>query len=142
MFYINLGIAILLSWILPVTSVLMYFLRSTLSVLKDFNISNTVLGTVLMLISLGLLYLLAHFITKGQKFRERLPEKIPGKSLLMSGVVIYLLFKVALILASTIEGGGGVFTLRQLGVFVIYPAYILIGVGIYKASKSLAAKNP
>lgn len=142
MFYINLGIAILLSWILPVANVLMYFLRSTLSVLKDFHISNTMLGTVLMLISLGLLYLLAHLVTKSQNFRERLPENIPGKSLLISGVVIYLLFKGALILASTIEGGGGVFTLRQLGVFVIYPAYILIGVGIYSSSKSLAAKNP
>ena len=141
MFYINMGIAIFLSQIVPIGSVILSIMRMFPTFFKSMHISNTILGTVLILVSLVILYIAAHFITKHQKLRERLPTVIPGTNFIISGLALYFLFKGALIFASTVEGGGASYTVRQLGVFIIYPAYFLIGIGIYKAYKALSPVN-
>ena len=136
MVYINMGIAIFLSQVIPVGAFIHPILGLFQSNIKSMNISNAALGSMILILTFSVLYLTAHLFTKHQKFRDRLPENIPGTYFIISGLALYFIFKIALILASTVEGGGAYYAARQLGVFIIYPAYILIGVGIYKVNRT------
>ena len=143
MFYINMGITVLLSKFVPVSAFIFPILVLFESSIKRLNISNSVIMSILLIISIGVLYLAAHFFTKHQKFSDRLPSKKPGTTFIVAGLVLYFLYFGAIIIASNVEGGGASFAVRQLGVYVIYPSYILICVGLYKAYKGLAPKqNP
>jgi hypothetical protein len=142
MFYINMGIAILLSQIVPIHRlILLPILRLFHSSIKSLNIPNVVLGSILLIFTLSALYLAAHIFTKYNKLQQKLPTKIPGTYFIITGLVLYFIFKVVLIFASTIEGGGPAYAVRQLGIFVIYPAYALIGAGLYKAYQAQTTIN-
>lgn len=141
MFYINMAIAIILSQVVPISSTIISILRLFPSFIKGLHLSHTTFGIIMLLITLSILYSVTHLVTKHNKLRERLPNQIPGTNFIISGLILYVLFKAVLIFASTIEGGGAAYTVRQLGIFVIYPAYILMCIGIYKAYKALNPIN-
>lgn len=137
------GLTVLLSKFVPVSAFIMPILVLFESNIKSMKISNSVIMSILLIISIGVLYLVAHIFTKHQNFANRLPSKKPGTTFIVAGLILYALYFIAIIVASNVEGGGASFAVRQLGVYVIYPSYILICVGLYKAYKSLAPKqNP
>ncbi|UTA48336.1 hypothetical protein L1F30_02040 [Simiduia sp. 21SJ11W-1] len=141
MFYINMGLAILLSKVLPVSAFIMPILILVKSNIKSIKIPNSVIIAMLLIISIGVLYLVAHIFTKHQKFAERLPSKKPGTAFIVAGLIFYALYFFVLIIASSVVGGGASFAVLQLGVYVVYPSYVLICVGLYKSYKALSPKE-
>lgn len=135
------GIAIFLSNIIPVAAFIKAIIRFFLSFIKNTNISHTAAGVMVLVVTFSILYLAAHLFTKHMKYRDRLPTKIPGTYFILAGLLLYLFFKLALVLASMVDGGGTSFVVRQFSIFIILPSYFLIGLGIYKAYKSLAPVN-
>lgn len=72
------------------------------------------------------------FVRKTQ-LRNRLPKEIPGKTLILVGLILIVLYLVPRLFASTIQGGGPAFVVSMFGPLFIIPADILIVVGVVKA---------
>jgi len=72
------------------------------------------------------------FVHKAQ-LRSRLPKNIPGKTQILIGVGLIVLYLVPRLFASTISGGGPAYVASMFGPFFIIPADILIVVGVTKA---------
>lgn len=137
-FYINLGLAVLLVYLGNINS----FLFSALYNLSVFEgaVSEFIV-TLVMLLGLGLMYAPAYYFTRQQNIQARLPDVIPGKMLIIAGLSLYVMLRVAILLLWLIADGSS-YIVYEIGHFIIYPAYILIAVGLYKAYKSLAPENP
>lgn len=72
------------------------------------------------------------FVRKAE-LSSRLPKDIPGKTPVLIGLVLIVLYLVPRLFASTIQGGGPAFVASMFGPFFIIPADILIVIGVTKA---------
>lgn len=66
------------------------------------------------------------------KLKSRLPKAVPGKTPILIGLFLIVLYLVPRIYASTIQGGGPAYVASMFGPFFIIPADILIVVGVVK----------
>ena len=72
------------------------------------------------------------FVRRTQ-LKGRLPKDIPGKTPILIGLVLIVLYLVPRLFASTIQGGGPAYVASMFGPFFIIPADIFIVVGVVKA---------
>lgn len=138
MFYINLGIAVLLVYLGNINGFLFSALSNT--PLLDGEVTEFMI-TLVMLFGLGLMYAPAYYFTRQQNIPQRLPQVVPGMQLIIAGLSLYVLLRAAIILLYIIEGKSSSYLVYEFGKFIIYPAYILIGLGLYKAYTSLTPEN-
>jgi len=135
------GIAVLLFSIPPVSNIYSGIMRYFVYFVKPHLALGILISFALTILSIGTLYIITHKIFVSEKYNARLPSIVPGESFLISGIVVVLAYKIILILASVV-GGGAVIFVSVFGTFAEWPGLILIGVGLYKAYKSLAPINP
>jgi hypothetical protein len=76
---------------------------------------------------------------KYSRLGSRLHGSVPAQGAMLIGVIITSIYLIALVMASTVEGGGGSFTILQFSPYIIWPARALL---IYGAVTVLLAANP
>lgn len=76
---------------------------------------------------------------KYSRLKYRFDNKIPAQNIMLFGVLLTSIYLAVLTMASTVEGGGGAFTVLQFSPFIIWPARALL---IFGAVKVLLAANP
>jgi len=90
-------------------------------------------------------YLPAAFVTwwflSASRLRSRLPFPIPGYALITSGVVVSVLYLVVRVFAATVEGGGGSYVVAILAPYAVWPARVLLALGIVRVLLAAAPSN-
>jgi hypothetical protein len=66
------------------------------------------------------------------KIRERIPHPVPGRVFMTVGVSLTLFYLAARLLASGAEGGGGSFAVLQLSPYIVWPARVLLIIGLVR----------
>jgi hypothetical protein len=84
--------------------------------------------------------LVAVVFVRVSQLKTRLPEAIPGKMLILSGLVLLIVYLVPRLFASTIQGGGPAYVASMLGPFFIIPADILIAIGVARVLLAAAPR--
>jgi hypothetical protein len=82
------------------------------------------------------------FVRTSQLKSRRLPSEIPGKSLILWGLFLLVIYLVPRLFASTIQGGGPAFAVAMFGPLFIIPAEILIAVGVVKVLLAALPRLP
>ena len=129
-FGIALGVAILMAAILPIGG---YILLAIISPTELRGLIGS-FGTHLILMCFKYLlpaYLL-YSLFKYFKLDEKYRFKKVGNGLVLAGCTLVLTFGLARAFASLVEGGGGSFALALYAKFVLFPAWLLIFVGVVK----------
>lgn len=135
-----LGIAFLLAAIFPVGDALAPLL------LAPFR--NSLKGTppvFLHLLVLAMTYvpagLVAAWSLRASQLAKRLPTPIPGSTLLFVGVLLTLVYLIARLLASTVEGGGGSYVVMSFAPYFVWPARVALVVGVCKLLLAAVPSN-
>ncbi len=76
---------------------------------------------------------------KYSQLEDRLENNIPAQNIILFGIVIYSIYLAAYIVATTVEGGGGAYTVLQFAPFIIWPAKVAL---IYGVVTVLLTANP
>lgn len=126
-----LGIVFLLAALFPVGDLLAPL------VLSPFRAFLKGLPPVIVhLIVLALTFVPAAVITawflRASQLAKRVPNPVPGSGFVLAGVLFMLFYLLARLLASTVEGGGGSYAVASLAPFVVWPARIMLVVGVFK----------
>lgn len=126
------GLAYILGTMLPTGSKLIVFLG-----LKSFGHGNGVGLALLQLtvyaVTYGLPLLIITPLANLSKLRSRLPNKVPGRYLIGTGLAIAGLYMGLKVLAATIQGGGAGFALSLMSPLFIFPSLILVVTGVVRA---------
>jgi hypothetical protein len=98
------------------------------------------------LVALLLTYAPAALVTawfvKSSNLRVRLPRQVPGSAHMILGVGLTCAYVAVRLFASTIEGGGPSFMVAQFSPFVLWPARVLLLVGVVRLLLAASPSNP
>jgi hypothetical protein len=134
-----LGFTFLLSAFMPVGSYIFQLAISQTSreFIKSIPRIYWQLGIMLSTYLLSALIVMLFF--KYSRLESRFNGSVPAQNAMLFGVIIISIYLIALAMASTVEGGGGAFTVLQFSPYIIWPARALL---IYGAVTVLLAANP
>ena len=127
-FNVALGLSILVAILLPLGQrVLLAFVSPGL-LLKSLGPFGTSL--VVLFFKYFLVALVLYFIFRLAGVERRFKFSARGAKVVFVGNTLVVLYGLARAVASLAEGGGGSFVVAQFGMFVLWPAWLLIVVGL------------
>lgn len=135
-----LGIVFLLAALFPVGDLLAPLLlapfRSSLKALPQVFVHLVILA-----ITFAPAAVITAWFLRASQLAKRVPNPAPGNGLVLAGVVLMLVYFLARLLASTVEGGGGSYVVMSFAPFVLWPARIMLVVGIFKLLLAAVPSN-
>lgn len=134
------GLAFLLGTMVPTGSKLISFLG-----LKSFvhgeGAGAALLQLTVYVVTYGLALLLVVPLTNLCQLRARLPDRVPGRYLICTGLTIAGVYMGLRVLSATIQGGGFSFGLAMMSSLFILPSLVLVALGVIRALFA-AYRNP
>ena len=132
MFIVILGFTILLATLFPIAG--------SLTQLATGGMYGPIFGKFppiyFHLIVLALSYIpmaiVAYLFVRKANLASRLPDPIPGRGALLTGIVLVVAYLAARLFASTVPGGGGSFVVMSFAPLVIIPANAFLVIGATK----------
>lgn len=132
MFIVILGFTILLATLFPIAG--------SLTQLVTGGMYGPIFGKFppiyFHLIVLALSYIpmaiVAYLFVRKANLASRLPDPIPGRGALLTGIVLVVAYLAARLFASTVPGGGGSFVVMSFAPLVIIPANAFLVIGATK----------
>lgn len=76
--------------------------------------------------------IVAYLFVRKANLASRLPDPIPGRGALLTGIVLVVAYLAARLFASTVPGGGGSFVVMSFAPFVVIPANVFLVIGATK----------
>ncbi len=76
--------------------------------------------------------IVAYLFTRKANLASRLPDPIPGRGALLTGIMLVVAYLAARLFASTVPGGGGSFVVMSFAPFVVIPANVFLVIGATK----------
>ena len=133
MWIITLGMTIILAKLFPIGGELVGMVLGSMSGPVLGKIPPAVLSLIMLLATYAPAALFAAIFVRKAQLKNRLPRGVPGRKLIIAGVLWLGVFVAVAIFASRIRGGGAGFVVSMFGPYLIIPADILIVVGVVKA---------
>jgi len=130
MVIVTLGIMVLLAKLFPFGGQLVNMLLGGMYGPVFGRGSPVIFHLVMLLANYVPALVVAIVFVRASELKSRLPQPIPGRGVILAGLVLLMIYLVPRLFASTVEGGGPAFVASMFGPFFIIPADILIAVGV------------